>query len=144
MPLMVIGSILEQAESMLNDFPSKTGIATTMSTRNIIKGRPNLDYSTMCLNMGVYVQLFEGTKNTQLSRSVGAVALNPSNEKGGYYLMYLRNWMKLHGFIWTELTTPEEVITRTEDQGKEDKKLLIKKGPIFVWSPGNIILDKQE
>ena len=77
MPLMVIGSILEQAESMLNDFPSKTGIATTMSTRNIIKGRPNLDYSTMCLNMGVYVQLFEGTKNTQLSRSVGAVLLNP-------------------------------------------------------------------
>ena len=51
--------------------------------------------------MGAYKQLFEVTKNTQRIRSVGAVALNSSNEKGGYYFTHLRTENKLHGFIWT-------------------------------------------
>ena len=73
---------------MLGAFPSKTVISTIMSEINIIEGRPNLYYNTMSLNLGSYVRLFEGTNNTQCSRSVRAVALNPSNEKGKYYLMY--------------------------------------------------------
>ena len=64
MPMLMIDPILGQAKSMLNALTSKTGILTTMSARNIIKGRPNLYYNTMYLNMGAYVQLFEGTKNT--------------------------------------------------------------------------------
>ena len=70
MSLLMIDSIVGQAQSMLNVFPSNTGIYFTMSARNIIEGRPNLDYSTMSLMLGAYVQLFEGTKNTQHSRSV--------------------------------------------------------------------------
>ena len=58
---MMIDSIEEQAQSMLNDLPSKIGISTTMSSRNIIEERPDLDYNTMSLNLGAYVQLFEGT-----------------------------------------------------------------------------------
>ena len=64
MPLLMIYYIVGQAQIMLNDFPSKTIISTTMSARNIIKGRPNLYYNTISLNLGAYVQLFEGTKNT--------------------------------------------------------------------------------
>ena len=64
---------------MLDVFPYNKGISTTMSAINIIKTRPNLDYDTMSLNMGAYVKLFEGTKNTQRIRSVGAAALKPSN-----------------------------------------------------------------
>ena len=60
-------------------------------------------YNTMSLNLGAYVQLFEGTNNTQHSRSVGLVALNPPGEKGGYYFMSLRTGRKLHDFIWTQL-----------------------------------------
>ena len=74
----------------------------------------------MSLNLGAYVKLFEGTKNKQRIRSVGEVALNPSNERGGYYLMSLRTGRKLHGFIWTELTITEEVTTMVEELGKED------------------------
>ena len=77
MPLMMIDSIAEQAQSMLNDFSSKIGIYTTMSSRNSIEGRPNLYYNTMFLKLGAYIQLFEGTNNTQRSLSVGAVTLNP-------------------------------------------------------------------
>ena len=65
----------------MNDFPSKTVISTTMSARNIFEVIPNLDYNTMSLNLGAYVQFFEWMKNTEKIRSVGAVALNPSNEK---------------------------------------------------------------
>ena len=101
MPMLIIDSIGIQVQYLLNYLPSKTGILTTMSARNIIKGRPNLDYNTMSLKLGVYVQLFEGTKNTQHSRSVGAVALKLSDEKGGYYSIFLRTGRNLRGFIWT-------------------------------------------
>ena len=36
MPLLIIGAIAEQLESTLNDFPSKTGISTILSSKNII------------------------------------------------------------------------------------------------------------
>ena len=58
---------------------NKTGISTTMSARNITQGRPNLYYNTTSLKLGAYIQLFEGTNNTQYISSVGVVALNQSN-----------------------------------------------------------------
>ena len=39
-PLFIIDYIVGQAQSILNAFPSKTEILTTISSRNIIKGRP--------------------------------------------------------------------------------------------------------
>ena len=72
------------------------------------------------------------------------VALNPSNEKGGYHFMSLRTGRKLHGFIWTQLPITEELITSVEELGKEDRQPLMENRPIFEWSPGNIILDEQE
>ena len=58
--------------------------------------------------------------------------------------MSIRTGRKLHGFVWKELPITEEVITRVEDLGKQDKQPLTEKGPIFEWSPVNIILDQQE
>ena len=72
---MMIDFIVGKSQSMINAFPSKTGIPTNMSARIIIEGRLNLDYNTMSLKLGAYIQLFEGTKNIQRIRSVGAVAL---------------------------------------------------------------------
>ena len=100
-PLLMIDSIVGQTKSRPNTLPYNTVISTTMSVRNIVKGRPNLYYNTMYLNMGAYVQLFEGKKNIPRIRLVGAVAFNSSNEKGGYYFIFLRTGRKLHGFIWT-------------------------------------------
>ena len=88
--LLVIYSIVRQAKSMMNAFPSKKVISTTMSSRSIIEGRQNLFYNTMSLKLGAYIQLFQGAKNTQHSRSVGAIELNPLNKKGGYYFNSLR------------------------------------------------------
>ena len=76
-PLLMIDSIVGQAQYMLNYFPSKKGILTTVSVRNIIKRSSNSDYNTMSLKLSAYIQLSKRMKNTQRSRSVGAVALNP-------------------------------------------------------------------
>ena len=38
----------------------------------------------------------------------------------------------------------EELTTRIEELGKEDKQPLMENRPIFEWSPGNIILENQE
>ena len=53
----------------------------------------------MSLKLGAYVKLYEGTKNTQHSRLVGVITLNPSNEKWVYYFMSLRTGYKIHNFI---------------------------------------------
>ena len=60
MTLILIDSIAEQEKSMLYDFPSNTGISTTLQASNTIEGRPNLDYKTMSLKLVAYVQLYEG------------------------------------------------------------------------------------
>ena len=57
--------------------------------------------------------------------------------------MYLRTGHKLNGFICTELPIIEEVITRVEELGNEDKQMLMENEQIFVWSPGNIFLYDQ-
>ena len=116
---------------MLNALPSNTVISTTILSRNTIEGVPNLDYNNMSLNLRAYVHSFEGANNTQYSRSVGAVALNTSNERGGYYFMSLRTGRKLHNLIWIEFPITSEVITRFKELGKEDKQPLMKNGPIF-------------
>ena len=77
MQLLMIEYIVGQAQYMLNDFPYKTGILTTMSARKSIEGIPNFDYNTMSIKLGKSIQLFEGTKNTPHSRSVQAFAINP-------------------------------------------------------------------
>ena len=59
---MMIEFIAEQSQCMMNSYPSKKGISTTMSARNIMEGRPNLDYNIMSLKMGEYVHLLEGRR----------------------------------------------------------------------------------
>ena len=59
MPLLMIELILEQEQSMLNAFTTKTGISTTLPEINIVEGRPSLDYNTMSLKIRAYIQLYE-------------------------------------------------------------------------------------
>ena len=103
----------------MNAFPSKNGISV-QSPRNIIEEKPHLDYNTMKLAFGAYVQLYKKTTNTQVARSIGAIAMYPSNERGGYYFMSLWTGRRLHGFIWNEVPITEEVINRVKQLGEED------------------------
>ena len=57
MPLLVIEALAKQAQSMLHAFPTKTGISTTLSARNAIKERPNLNYNIMSIQLVLYVKM---------------------------------------------------------------------------------------
>jgi len=97
MPTLLCNAEVDRGTIGLNGFPSKTGISSTMSAWNILEGKPNLDSNTLSLSLGAYLQQHEGTTNTTKCRSVGAIALNPSNEQGRHHFMSLITDKKLHG-----------------------------------------------
>ena len=73
----------------------------------------------------MYVQLYRSTDNTPKSRSVGAIALIPSNKQGGYWFMSLKTGHKLHGYHWVEFPISDNVIDRVEQLAEEQGQLLM-------------------
>ena len=92
----MITSIVEWMITCLNDFPNKNRISQTLSPSTIILGKPKTDYKTLTISPGVYAEVFDSTNNTMKSRSVGAIALRPSNGRGGYYFQSLKTGKRIH------------------------------------------------
>ena len=126
----------------LNNFPNKQGISRTLSPSAIILGKPKTNYNTLTISSGAYAEVFESTDNTMKSRSVGAIALRPSNGRGGYYFQSLKTGKRIHSNQWKELPIPDHVVDRVEEMADDEGQPLMKNGmPIFEWSPGVPILD---
>jgi hypothetical protein len=96
-------SIVESSVTWLNAFPAEEGESKTMSPSAIVLGSPKPDYNKLRIAFGAYAQVYESTANTTKPRSIGVVALKPSNERGGYYFMSLSTGRRLHCYQWTEL-----------------------------------------
>ena len=105
----------------LNMFPSKNGTSSDLIPAAIILGSPNLDYNKPRITFGAYVQVYIGITNSTKQRTIGAIALRPENERGGYYFMSLATGKQLHDFIWTELPINDQVISRINDLDIKDK-----------------------
>ena len=99
----MIVSISEQAQSIQNYFPFKTRISTALSARNFFEGRLKLEYNTISLKLGAYVQLYEGGGYTQHSRSVGAITLKTSN-KSGMLFNVPKDWTQTAQFYMDIIT----------------------------------------
>lgn len=99
----------------------------------------------MKIDYGQYCQVFDETTNDLTSRSVGAIALRPKNNRGSYYFMNLSTGRRIHANQWTELPITKEVINRVEEladpDGIED---MINGEPLFEWEPGRTILHENE
>ena len=85
--------VMELAKAVvywLNSVPSNMEVSPTMSPRTIIMGQL-LDYHKHCrYEIGEYVQTDEEHDNSLQSRTVGAIALRPTdNQQGGYFFMSL-------------------------------------------------------
>ena len=95
--VMTIG-LVATAIKWLNAFPSNKGISKTMSSGTIVEGisKPNMKYKMIVF--GTHTMVFIGTNNNMNSRSVPAVALNPSNQYGGHYFMSLYSGKRLHSY----------------------------------------------
>ena len=135
-PNIMIQHLMERVIHFLIAFPTSTGISQERSPANLILGRPNLDYNNLTLAYGAYCQVYIGTTNTQRQRTVGAIALRPSNERGGHYFMSLMSGEVVHGYQWTELPIDDVVLARVDELAAADNAPYMNDGPIFEWRPG--------
>jgi hypothetical protein len=142
-PKIMTQSIVESSVTWLNAFPAKEGASKTLSPSAIILGTPKPDHSKLKITFGAYAQAYESTTNTTQARSIGAIALKPSNERGGYYFMSLSTGRRIHCYQWTELPIPDYIIDRVEALAEGERQPIMTNGhPIFEWSPGVPILDE--
>ena len=88
--MMIIGAV-DHVTEMLNRFPStEQGFLDTVSPAELINGLDKLDLLKKQIRFGGYAQIWGGTTNTLKERSIGAIALNRSNENGGWHFMALK------------------------------------------------------
>jgi hypothetical protein len=118
----------------LNAFPNKHGMSQTIRPRTIVTGR-HIDYKIHCkIEYGQYVQTHEKHDNSMDTRTVGALALRPTdNAQGGYYFNSLVSGKRLHMTHWTALPMPDAVKDRVH---KLARRANADKGLTFTDSDG--------
>ena len=128
--------MVELIIDLLNSFPNEQGISETLSPNAIVKGKARLNYNHLKTAFGSYAQVYIGTNNDNTPRTVGVIALKPSNDKGGYYFMSLVSGQKIHAMQWKDLTISDDAVMRVHSIAREQKQTPMKDGPIFEWAPG--------
>lgn len=73
----------------LNAFPNRNALSRKISSDTIILGKPKVDSNCLKLSFGVDAQVYENTTNTMEQKTIGVIALRPSNDHGSYYFMSL-------------------------------------------------------
>jgi len=102
---------------LLNTFPAMDRVSKTLSPKNIMMGKPNLDYNSCKVEFGLYILIFKHNDptNTMKSCSTGAIALNPTgNTKGDYHFMSLTMGHQLACHQWTAMPMPDAIIAAVE------------------------------
>ena len=141
----MVRSLVEEIIVVLNAFPSKNAVSSTISQATLVEGKPKLDLKRKLIPFGAYALVYTRTTNDNQPRAVPAIALRMSNNAGGHYFMSLHTGKRIHGFQWDELPIDEYVIERVEALAEEQNQPLMHRGkPCFVWSPGVEIEDIYE
>ena len=146
-PGLLVDSIVQKGTSNLNSLPVESGVSDTMSPREIIPGLLKLDYNNLKLEIGEYYEVYAqpNPTNRMDSRSVGGIALQPSNNNGGHYFMFISTGERLHSYACRQLPITHDVILQVERLAKKEKQSRITKGGLkFEWFPGNCILDDKD
>jgi len=116
------------AVRMLNYFPSKGGVSSTLSPNTIMSGEV-LDYKKQLqLPVGQYCQVHEEElpRNSQAPRTRGAIALGPTgNVQGGFRFMSLKTGKRITRYSWDSIPITETVIARVEQLGRDQPEHFI-------------------
>jgi hypothetical protein len=106
-------------------FSTKGGLSETMSPKTIMSGE-TLDYKKhLSLQIGQYCQVHEEDhpRNSQLSRTKGAISLGPSgNMKGGFKFMALNTGKKIVRRSWDVIPMRDVVISRVNALGSDQPR----------------------
>ena len=110
-----------------NNIINQAGSSEQLPPTTIVTGIPPPNFeSIISLKFGDYVQVFEGTTNTNKSRTQGAIALYPSgNLQQGWIFMSLLTGREVHRKQWTQMTINQKVIDRVNALGEKDGQPLV-------------------
>ena len=139
LPKLMITELVAMATRCLNGFPKDDGVSEHMSPHSIITGRPRMEYRKLPLEFGSYVQLLDRSANTICSRTIGAIALNPTgDDTGTYRFMSLKTGQVLTKGpgSWTEVPITDIAIARVEALAKHEGQPLVQDSNLLVeWRP---------
>ena len=148
LPKIMIVELVAMATRCLNGFPKEDGVSEHMSPLSIVTGRPRVDYNRIPLEFGAYVQLLDRSVNTIRSRTIGAIALNPTgNENGAYRFMSLKTGQVITKGpgSWTEIPITDIAIARVEALAKQEGQPLLQDSNLLVeWRPNQPFDDDDE
>ena len=96
--ILMVRSLVEGIVAVLNAFPSKNAVSSTINPATIVKGKPKLDLKRKMISFGAYALVYTRTTNDNKPRAVPAIALRMSNSAGGHYFMSLHTGKRIHGF----------------------------------------------
>jgi len=137
---MLIHAVLFVAKQ-LNLFPVKGGLSSRLSPKQIMSGEV-VNYKFCSMGFGRYCQIHEEDqpRNSLAARTQGAISLGPSgNSQGGQKFYTLTTGKVVVRRAWTELPTPNSVITRVHLLAKGMPAL-----PIFTDRRGRVIGDVEQ
>ena len=139
LPKVMITELVAMATRCLNGFPKEDGVSEHMSPHSIVTGRARMDYNKIPLEFGSYVQLLDRSVNTIRSRTIGAIALNPTgDENGTYRFMSLKTGQVLTKGpgCWTEIPVTDLAIACVEALAKQEGQPLLQDSNLLAeWRP---------
>ena len=138
-PKLMIAELVAMATRCLNGFPKDDGVSEHMSPHSIITGCAQMDYNKLPLEIGSNVQLLDRSVNTIRSRTIGAIALNPTGDATGtYHFMSLKMGQVLTKGpgSWTEVPITDIAIARVEALVKHKGQPMVQDSSLLVeWRP---------
>ena len=115
LPREMAKAVVEFATDSTDALPHPDGVSESMSPASIITGCGKPDFSKMKLEIGEYVQVYDGTSNDTKSRTLGAIALLPTgNANGDHFFLSLATGQRIHRRSWIKLPISDMVISRVE------------------------------
>lgn len=143
-PKEMLRGLIRKVILLLNAFPGSHGVSDTLSPRNIIENLPHIDYHSLKIPFGAYVQMAvdEMITNTPRPRTIGCIVLDPVGINQKYRFMSLESGRRVSGRVVRELPITSEVITRVNELGADQKQPEVHDGRLlFEWRPGLPVLD---
>ena len=114
-PKLMFIAMVDHVVEMMNRFVTKNGLSDTLSPAELVEGVDKIDLSHRQILFGSYAEVWDGTTNTMKARSVPCIALNRSNNAGGFYFMSLDTGKRHNSNQWEELPVTEEIISKVEN-----------------------------
>jgi hypothetical protein len=143
LPRAMVKILVSMAIRVNNMLPHADGISDTMSPATIITGLPKPDFNTLTLEFGSYVQVDDGTSTNTKSRTLGAIATNPTgNSSGDHFFMSLESGECIHRRSWTTIPISDAAISRVDAiAADEGMPMVDHNNMINKYDPDDIVDD---